>query len=179
MPYPSDYNYTGLSKAHKIAICGVLTALALIFSYVEVLVPLPTGIPGIKLGLANIVVLLALYTVGTRYAFGVNILRVFLSAMLFGSLFSALYALSGALLSFGAMVLLKRTGFFSAAGVSMAGGVFHNLGQLGAACIIMETAQVMYYFPVLLFSGMVCGILTGIIGTLILRSAAKTALNSK
>ena len=164
MQYP-----TNREKANKVAVCGVLTALALIFSYVEVLLPLPLGIPGIKLGLANIVILAAIYTVGPKYAFSINAVRVCMAALLFGSVFSAIYAMCGALVSFAGMVLLKKTGLFSPAGVSMAGGVLHNLGQLGVACIIMETSGVMYYFPVLLFSGMACGAGIGILATIILR----------
>ena len=165
MRFPSDP-----SKSTKIAVCGVLTALALIFAYIEVMLPLPIGIPGIKLGIANIVVLVAMYAVGERYAFAVNLARIALVALLFGSMFSALYALCGALLSFAVMAGLKKTGIFSPAGVSMAGGVFHNMGQLAAACVIMQTAGVMYYFPVLLFSGMACGIGIGILAAVILRA---------
>ena len=116
----------------RIAACGMLTALALIFSYIEFLVPLPIAIPGIKLGLANIVVLVCLYTLGERYAFLINCTRIVLAALLFGSVFSALYALAGGLVSFAVMALLKRADAFSVCGVSMAGGVFHNLAQLTA-----------------------------------------------
>ena len=130
----------------RIAACGVLTALALIFSYIEFLVPLPIAIPGIKLGLANIVCLVCLY------------------------------ALAGGVVSFAVMVLLKRTKRFSVCGVSMAGGVFHNLAQLAVAGLLVESAQVFYYFPVLLLSGMATGIGIGILATLILRSIARDAL---
>ena len=162
------------SRPAKAAACGVLTALALIFSYIEFLVPLPIAIPGIKLGLANIVVLVCLYTLGEKYAFFINCTRIALAALLFGSLFSALYALAGGLVSFAVMALLKRTHLFSAAGVSMAGGVFHNLAQLTVAGLLVETAQVFYYFPVLLLSGMATGIGIGILATLILRSVRHT-----
>ena len=154
----------------RAAACGVLTALALIFSYIEFLVPLPIAIPGIKLGLANIVVLVCLYLLGEKYAFFINCTRIALAALLFGSLFSALYALAGGIISFAAMALLKKTGIFSVCGVSMAGGVFHNLAQLTVAALLVETAQVFYYFPVLLLSGMATGIGIGVLATLILRS---------
>ena len=154
----------------RAAACGVLTALALIFSYIEFLVPLPIAIPGIKLGLANIVVLVCLYLLGEKYAFFINCTRIALAALLFGSLFSALYALAGGIISFAAMALLKRTGIFSVCGVSMAGGVFHNLAQLTVAAFLVETAQVYYYFPVLQLSGMATGIGIGVLATLILRS---------
>ena len=154
----------------RAAACGVLTALALIFSCIEFLVPLPIAIPGIKLGLANIVVLVCLYLLGEKYAFFINCTRIALAALLFGSLFSALYALAGGIISFVAMALLKKTGIFSVCGVSMAGGVFHNLAQLTVAAFLVETAQVYYYFPVLLLSGMATGIGIGVLATLILRS---------
>ena len=158
----------------RIAACGVLTDLALIFSYIEFLVPLPIAIPGIKLGLANIVVLVCLYTLGERYAFLINCTRIVLAALLFGSVFSALYALAGGLVSFAVMALLKRTNAFSVCGVSMAGGVFHNLAQLAVAGFLVESAQVFYYFPVLLLSGMATGIGIGILATLILRSIGRS-----
>lgn len=160
----------------RIAACGVLTALALIFSYIEFLVPLPIAIPGIKLGLANIVCLVCLYALGERYAFLINVTRIALAALLFGSVFSALYALAGGIVSFAVMALLKRTKTFSVCGVSMAGGVFHNLAQLAVAGFLVESAQVFYYFPVLLLSGMATGIGIGILATLILRSIAKDSL---
>lgn len=160
----------------RIASLGVLTALALIFSYIEFLIPLPIAIPGIKLGLANIVVLVCLYALGEKYAFLINVTRIALAALLFGSVFSALYALAGGLVSFAAMALLKRTKRFSVCGVSMAGGVFHNLAQLSVAGFLAESAQVFYYFPVLLLSGMATGIGIGVLATLMLRSIAKDAL---
>lgn len=160
----------------RIASLGVLTALALIFSYIEFLIPLPIAIPGIKLGLANIVVLVCLYALGEKYAFLINVTRIALAALLFGSVFSALYALAGGLVSFAAMALLKRTKKFSVCGVSMAGGVFHNLAQLAVAGFLVESAQVFYYFPVLLLSGMATGIGIGVLATLMLRSIAKDAL---
>ena len=161
----------------RIAACGVLTALALIFSYIEFLVPLPIAIPGIKLGLANIVCLVCLYALGEKHAFLINVTRIALAALLFGSVFSALYALAGGVVSFAVMALLKRTKRFSVCGVSMAGGVFHNLAQLAVAGLLVESAQVFYYFPVLLLSGMATGIGIGILTTLILRSIARDSLN--
>ena len=161
----------------RIAACGVLTALALIFSYIEFLVPLPIAIPGIKLGLANIVCLVCLYALGEKHAILINVTRIALAALLFGSVFSALYALAGGVVSFAVMALLKRTKRFSVCGVSMAGGVFHNLAQLAVAGLLVESAQVFYYFPVLLLSGMATGIGIGILATLILRSIARDSLN--
>ena len=167
---------TATRGSARIAACGVLTALALIFSYIEFLVPLPIAIPGIKLGLANIVCLVCLYALGEKHAFLINVTRIALAALLFGSVFSALYALAGGVVSFAVMALLKRTKRFSVCGVSMAGGVFHNLAQLAVAGLLVESAQVFYYFPVLLLSGMATGIGIGILATLILRSIARDTL---
>ncbi len=152
----------------KVATAAVLTALAIIFGYIEFLLPLSFAMPGIKLGIANIVVVVALYTMGERYALLISLVRVLLSALLFGNVFSALYSLAGAVLSILVMIVLKKTGLFSVAGVSMAGGAAHNLGQLIAACFLMENVNVLYYYPVLLLSGLACGIGIGFIATPIL-----------
>jgi len=156
------------TNTKKTAIAALLSALAIIFGYIEFLVPISVAAPGIKLGIANIVIVLALYRLGWKYALTVNIVRVMLSALLFGSLFSALYSLCGAVLSFIVMALLKKTGVFSIVGVSMAGGVAHNIGQLIIACFAMQTTDVLYYYPVLLLSGLATGIGIGIIATLVL-----------
>ena len=152
-------------KNRRLARCAMLAALALIFSYVEVLIPFSVGLPGVKLGLANIVVVFAIYMLGARYALYLNLARIILAGLLFGSPFSTLYALCGGLLSLCAMLVLKKTNLFSVIGVSMAGGFFHNLGQLIAAAVIVKTPQVVSYLPVLVFSGIAAGIVNGIIAT--------------
>ena len=157
----------------RIATGAVLTSLALIFSYVEFLVPIPLGIPGIKLGLANIIIVFALYMLDAKYAFAINIVRITLSGLLFGSVFSIFYALAGGLLSLLAMFLAKKTNLFSVCGVSMAGGVFHNLGQILVAMIVVATPQVLLYFPVLIFAGIATGIVNGILATLIMSRLKK------
>lgn len=157
-------------KTRRVATGAVLTALALIFSYIEFLIPLPIGIPGIKLGLANLIIVVCLYKLGIRYAYLINFARVVLAALMFGSAFSALYALSGAFFSLTCMVLLKRCGLFSAVGISMAGGVFHNVGQLLVAALLMQNGEVFLYLPVLLISGMLTGIINGILAIIIFRS---------
>ena len=159
-----------IRSTKKLATCAALTALALIFSYVEFLVPISLGIPGIKLGLANIVVLIAIYSLGSGYGLFINLARIALSALLFGNVFSAIYALSGGLLSLAVMLLAKKAGVFSVIGVSIAGGVFHNFGQLLIAAIVMQTPKILYYFPVLTIAGLITGILTGFIATLALRA---------
>lgn len=157
-------------RTKTVSYCAALTALALIFSYIEFLVPISLTMPGIKLGLANLVIVVALYAVGTQHALLINIARVLLSALLFGNMFSALYALAGAAVSFAAMLAAKKAGCFSPAGVSIAGGVFHNVGQIIVAGIIIENANIIYYFPVLLLAGLAAGAGIGVIGTFILRA---------
>lgn len=156
------------SRTKVVATAALLSALALVFGYIEFLIPISVAMPGVKLGIANIVIVIALYRLGWKWALPINIVRVMLSALLFGSVFSALYSLAGAVLSFIVMALLMRTNLFSIAGVSMAGGVAHNLGQLIVACLVMETSSALYYYPVLLISGLATGIGIGIIATLVL-----------
>lgn len=156
-------------KAYKISVSAVLTALAMIFSYVEALFPFNFGIPGIKLGLSNLAVLVALYGLGPWYAFAVNLTRILLSGFLFGGVSAMMYSLAGGMLSFAVMCLLKKTGLFSPLGVSMAGGVAHNAGQLTVAALIIENSKIYLYMPALLISGTVTGILLGIGTVLILR----------
>ncbi|MDO4983109.1 MAG: Gx transporter family protein [Eubacteriales bacterium] len=154
------------NRTRKLALCAMLSAIALIFSYVEMLIPISVGIPGVKLGFANIAVLYAIYALGDRYGLTVNVVRIALAGLLFGSVFSVLYAFAGGMVSLGAMLLLKKAKVFSVTGVSMMGGVFHNLGQLIVAALVVKTPQVMIYFPVLIFSGIAAGIVNGIIARL-------------
>ena len=135
----------------KAAYFGVFIALALIFSYVETLIPIQVGIPGVKLGLANLVVVVVLYKMGVKEAYTLAVVRVILSGFLFGNL------------SLTVMVALKRTKAFSLLGISAMGGVFHNVGQLIMAALVLESLSIGYYLPVLLISGLVTGILIGII----------------
>ncbi len=145
---------------------GFLLALALILSYVESLIPFSFGIPGIKLGLPNLIVLLLLYdkTGGAREAFIVNALRIVLSGFLFSNLYAILYALSGAGFSFAAMLIGKKCGRFSMIGVSVLGGVFHNMGQIVVAMLVVETFAVSYYVPFLIVAGTATGALLGVAG---------------
>lgn len=152
------------SKARRVALYGMLTALAFILSYVESLVPVTLGIPGVKLGLANLVVVIALYTLDLKGAFVISVVRIVLSGLTFGGLFSMLYSLAGGLLSFAVMAILSRKKVFGTVGVSVCGGVAHNIGQLLVAMAVLETESVWYYFPVLLISGSVAGVLIGLLG---------------
>ncbi len=146
----------------RVAYFGVFSALALIFSYVETLIPIHFGVPGMKLGLANLVIVVALYKMKIRDAFFLSVVRVLLSGFLFGNYFSIIYSLAGALLSLSVMTVLKRTDSFSVMGVSIAGGVSHNIGQLLVAMLVVETLSIMYYVSVLLVAGLVTGLLIGI-----------------
>ena len=152
------------SKARRVALYGMLTALAFILSYVESLVPVTLGIPGVKLGLANLVVVIALYTLDLKGAFIISVVRIVLSGLTFGGLFSMLYSLAGGLFSFAVMAILSRKKVFGTVGVSVCGGVAHNIGQLLVAMAVLETESVWYYFPVLLISGSVAGVLIGLLG---------------
>ncbi|HIU95434.1 MAG TPA: Gx transporter family protein [Candidatus Copromorpha excrementipullorum] len=148
---------------------ALLAALALIFSYIEVLIPFSPAIPGIKLGIANLVVIVALYHMGLKYAITINVVRIFIAGLLFSGVFGIIYSLAGAILSMTVMVLLKKTGLFSVAGVSMAGGVAHNLGQILAAAFLVSNLSIFIYFPVLIFSGLISGALIGIVAYIILK----------
>ena len=146
----------------KIAYLGVFAALALIFSYVEALIPINFGIPGAKLGLANLVIVVALYKLGWGRALGLSVVRIILAGFLFGNLFSIIYSLAGGILSLAGMTILKKTNAFGILGVSIAGGVLHNVGQLLVASCVLESFRAMYYLPVLLIAGVLTGALIGI-----------------
>lgn len=153
----------------KLTMTALLAALALIFSYIEFLIPFSPAIPGIKLGIANLAVIVALYHMGLKYAITINVVRIFIAGLLFSGVFGIIYSLAGAILSMTVMVLLKKTGLFSVAGVSMAGGVAHNLGQILAAAFLVSNLSIFIYFPVLIFSGLISGALIGIVAYIILK----------
>lgn len=155
---------TNIRKQNKsIAFNGVLITLAMILSYLELLIPLPLGIPGFKLGLANIIAVFALYTQGPKTAITISLLRIILVSAMFGSMSMAFYSISGSLFSLVIMISLKKTDYFSMVGVSMAGGAFHNIGQLIVAILVIENINVLVYFPALLIVGMITGILIGFV----------------
>ena len=163
----------GMSLRRQAAYFGVLTALALIFSYVETFIPVPIGIPGIKIGLANLVVVIALYKMDILSAYILAVLRVVLAGFLFGNLFSILYSLAGSLLSVSVMFLLKKTDLFSVVGISFGGGVAHNLGQLIVAAVVVESYNVFYYVPVLIIAGLLTGAAIGFAAREMLRRLQK------
>lgn len=147
---------------NRVAYFGVFTALALMFSYIETMIPIQFGVPGIKLGLANIMIVIMLYKSSAKEALLLSIVRIMLSGFLFGNLSSILYSIAGGVLSLGIMTLLKKQGGFSVIGVSVAGGVSHNVGQLIVAMLVVETYQVGYYFPMLLVAGVLTGLGIGV-----------------
>lgn len=149
-------------KASKVAQYGLIAALALVLSYLESLVP-SLGVPGVKLGLPNIAIVFALYRLGWRDACIISLVRVFLVFLLFGNGAGLAYSLAGAALSLSLMGLLKKTGRFSSVGVSVAGGVAHNAGQILVAMALLETSRLAWYLPVLWVSGTVAGVLIGIV----------------
>ena len=166
MPSATD-RHRRQDRTKRLALSSMFAALALIFSYIEAILPFSVGIPGVKLGIANLVVIIALYEMGLRYALTINVIRIFVAGLLFNGLFGAVYSLAGGLLSLLIMWLLKKTGLFSMIGVSMAGGVAHNMGQLLVASALVSNLKMFVYLPVLMFSGIAAGILIGITASVV------------
>ena len=150
-------------RTKKLTVLALSVALAMILSFVESQIPPFVPIPGVKIGLANIVVVFALYKLGWKEAVGISLLRVFLVSVLFGHAASFFYSFAGAVFSLCGMILLKKSGLFSYMAVSVAGGVLHNAGQILMACILLETNIITYYLPVLILSGTLAGIVIGLI----------------
>ena len=162
-----------MSKVKRIALFGMLTALAFTLSYLETLIPVSVGVPGVKLGLANLVVVTALYTLSPFEAFALSFVRVLLAALTFGNAYSVLYSLAGSLLSFFVMWAVKKSKL-SIVGVSMLGGVCHNIAQIAVAAVVMSTVRIVYYLPILLVSGLVTGFLTGVLSKSVCERIKKT-----
>ena len=158
-----------MDKTKKIATYGVMAALAMILSYVEMQLPAFVAIPGVKLGLTNIVVLVALYKMGYKSALFINIVRIIAGSLLFGTFMSFAFSFTGGMLSTLVMILLKKSDKFSAVGVSVAGGITHNIGQILAAMLLLNTKAIIWYLPVLWLSGILSGLLIGLIGALIVK----------
>ena len=164
-------------SAKTVALMAMMIALAMIFSYVETMIPINFGIPGVKLGLANLVIVAAIYLFGGKQAFLISIVRIFLSGFMFGNLASIMYSLAGGLLSLAAMLLLKKTDKLSILAVSVMGGICHNIGQLIVAMLVVENLKLIFYVPVLLISVFLTGLLIGIVCRVIL-PAVKRAYES-
>ena len=163
-------------KTKKVAFLGMCIALSMILSFVESQIPPLMAVPGVKVGLPNIVMVFMLYKIGAKETAIVSILRVILVGILFGTPLSMIYSLVGAALSLIGMILLKKTNLFAPITVSVAGGILHNIGQIATACLVMETAQIAYYLPVLFISGTVAGILIGLCAAMILKRLDKMKL---
>lgn len=149
---------------------GLMTSLAMILSYVEFLLPpIFSAVPGIKIGLPNVVIIFALYRMGIKEAAAISLVRLCLSSLLFGTALTFVYSLVGAALSLLAMILLKKVGVFSIIGVSVAGGVLHNLGQIIVAVLLLGTAEIAYYMIVLAITGTVAGVFVGASGAALLK----------
>ncbi len=159
----------GQNETKKIACLGLLAALAIIFGYVEVLFPFHIGIPGIKLGIANIMTVLVLYLFGWREAGTVMLVRVVVIGLLFGNVYGILYSLSGGILSLIGMSFFRYRMIFGMVGVSILGGILHNMGQLFLAAFIVKELKLVFYGPILLIAGIVTGFLIGIVTELIFK----------
>ena len=151
------------SAAKRVAQYGLFLALALAAAYLENLLPLSFTVPGVKLGLANAIVMVILYKKGLKSAIIVSFARIILASALFSGMFTMIYSIAGAFLSISVMAVLNKTGRFGVVGVSTAGGICHNIGQLIVASIVVENHAMFYYFPVLCVSGVICGTIIGML----------------
>ena len=150
-----------------VATYGMLIGLAFIFSYLEAIIPIPSPIPGVKLGLANLVTIVGLYTVGVKGTVAVSLVRIVLVGFTFGNASSMIYSLAGGGVSLLLMILVKKTNWFSQIGVSIVGGIGHNVGQLSIAALVVQTSGVFYYLPFLMVAGVAAGAVIGLLGGLV------------
>ena len=156
-------------KTKKLTVMALTTALAMILSFVESQMPAFVAVPGVKMGLANIAVVFALYKLGWKEAVAISLVRVVLVSLLFGSIVSLFYSFAGAVLSLAGMGLLNRSGKFTEIVVSVAGGILHNIGQIAMASLILETDALRYYLPFLLVSGTVAGVVIGVVSAIMVK----------
>ena len=150
-------------QTQRVALCGLLVSLMLVLGYMETLIPVPTVVPGIKLGLSNGVLLFALYLLDIPTAFALMVLKVVLSGLLFGGVSAMMYSFAGGLLSMIVMAALRQVKGLHIVTVSMVGGVAHNAGQVILAMIMVKTSQLIYYMAVLMLVGLVAGAITGVV----------------
>ncbi len=163
-----------INKSKTIAFIGVCIALALVLSYIEVILPpLLPAVPGVKMGLPNIIIVFLLYRRGPAFAAVVSLLRILLVSLLFGNAMALMYSLAGGVLSLLVMILLRRLRVLSTVGVSVAGGVAHNVGQILMAMLLLETAELGYYLAVLTVTGTIAGIVIGLCGSLLIKRIPK------
>ena len=162
------------NETRRIALLGVLTSVALVLSYLEVMLPpISTAVPGIKMGLPNLIIIFLLYKFGLKEAVTVSLIRVFIVALLFGNVMTLAYSVAGAVLSLGLMTLFKKFDFFSQVGVSIIGGISHNLGQILVAIFLFDTIQIGYYMIVLSITGTIAGVVIGIISSILVKKLEK------
>lgn len=166
-------------RTKRTALYGILIALAMVLSFVETLLPVPMPVPGMKLGLANLVTITALWLVGIPGTVWVTVLRVILVGFSFGNPYSMIYGLSGAFFSLLVMAAAKKWNWFSMVGISVLGGVFHNIGQILFASFVVQTAGVFTYLPVLLAVGSAAGAVIGILGGILTERLRKFIKNLK
>lgn len=166
---------TEKNPAKRLAYMGIFLALSMIFSYVESMIPFYFGVPGMKIGLPNIVIVTVLTLFGPIPALLVNLVRVFLTGLLFTTFYSVLFSIAGAVFSFAAMLVVKKVFRASVIPTSVAGGVFHNVGQVLAAAIAVKTYQVTFYLPVLLVAGFITGMINGIVANIIIGRLRKVS----
>ena len=158
-----------MTRSQKISYCAVFTALAMIFSYVEAILPINFGVPGMKLGLANLVIVAGLYYLNEKDVLIISVTRILLMGLLFGNGMSLIYSLTGGMLSYLIMILMKKKTNLSVLVISIGGGITHNIGQLIAASLVVSNFHIFYYFPALLIAGTITGLLIGIVSEKILK----------
>lgn len=156
-------------RTKRLAMIGMFVAVAFVLSYIESLLPIQAGIPGIKLGLSNLVVIVCIHSCKVKETVSIALLRIVLAGFTFGSFSTMLYSLAGGVLSLLVMYILKKSRLFSMYGISVAGGVFHNVGQLLVAMVLLQTKLLFYYLPFLILSGAVAGVAIGILGAVLVR----------
>ena len=165
------------NKTKKIAFLGMLASLAMVLSYIELLIPpIYAGIPGIKMGLPNIVIIFTLYRFGIKEAITVSFVRLCCVSLLFGTVMTFWYSLAGAALSLAVMALLKQIDLFSAVGVSIAGGISHNIGQILVAILLLGRVEIGYYLAVLAITGTIAGTLVGLAAVYLIKLLKRVKL---
>lgn len=156
-------------KTRRITEFGMLLAISLVLTYLEMLIPVMVAVPGVKLGLANIVTMLLLYKRNLRDTFFFMTIRVVLAGLLFSGVSGIIYSFAGGVCCIGIMSILKRFPMFSIMGVSMSGAIFHNIGQILVAIFVIENIHILYYLPVLCITGTITGFLIGYITFLLIK----------
>lgn len=161
------------TNTKKLAVCALLTAFAMILSYVEAIIPIPFPVPGMKLGLANLAIIIVIYLYSWKEALLVSAMRIILTSLLFGTMMSFSFSIAGGVLSLLVMAVLKKTNILPMIGVSMLGGVTHNLGQILVAMVVLGTTKIGYYFAILMITGAITGVLIGYLGGIGLKTLKK------